>query len=239
MPKIVRVVVDVIISIVIILAAMGCLIYFWKIIDTSTKATTSLGIITIIAVVYYSSFKPLFLKDKEINKEIRQTDKEYEKKIRPIQDTKKVEYELSKKAQELSIYLRNELITSNIETESRENIKEAIELYEEGKFANCIFQIGRSLEGCVGNVIDSLNKKHIIKLSESKQKRISLAEKINFLFSKKKISYTDLSKLHIIRKYRNITAHRSKDEIIDASKNAKLVIELGIELIEKIQKLCK
>ena len=225
-------------SIVLILGAILCIIYFWQKIGTSTKAMGIMGIIGIIITIYNSTFKPLIMGSYK-EKEIKETEEEYEKEIEHIQDIKKVQNRLSMEAQEISVYLRKELEKTNINYENKEAIRSAVELYENGKFENSILEVGRTLEKCVNCVLESLNKKHILKLSVSKQRKMSLGKKVEFLFSEKKISHFDLSKLDIIRKYRNFSAHPSKEEMINASKNAKLVIELGIELIEKIEDLSR
>lgn len=64
---------------------------------------------------------------------------------------------------------------------------------------------------------------------------MNMYNKLAFLTEKKKISNIESSKLDLLRKYRNNVAHPSKSNVI--AKDARLVIELGIELTATIQQL--
>jgi len=225
------------IGILIIIVAIIFLAIFWDSIENGTRITSIIGILGIIAAVYIV-YQPKTISKKDKEDDIKQTDKEYMDRIKYTKDISQIRNDLAMKAQEISVYFTSALSTSNIKTDARKKIKDAIDLYEQGQFSSSIVTVGVALEASVNETIARLNASHKIKLSGARQKQLSLYQKIIHLFINKKLSDTDLNKLNIIRKYRNMNAHAaSKQEMLVDSNNARLVIELGIELIEKIQNL--
>jgi len=163
------------------------------------------------------------LEEKAQTKLMKETKIEMEKSRKP-----QLERVIEKSSLDIAFYLRSKLSNSKVPDGYYKEFEKAIALFSDGFHQYAIIHSTLILE-------DFINAKMKGKIDKARLSQMTLAEKVNYLQSKKRIGNLDKIKFDLIRSCRNISAHElaSKD-LQEVFNMAKMLIEISIDLCEKL-----
>jgi len=123
-----------------------------------------------------------------------------------------------------------------IRKKTRENLKEAFDVYSIGCMGTSVFIIGKTLEMLCEDYLIKLKKCKRINYKLKEIRNWNFETKINILHKEKLLSSNQYSKIMSIKWDRNIFGHPSKKtDLTEARNDADAMIKIGVNMIQLLE----